>query len=228
MVCTSLTISTFFIASWKSSILKVKTRKRTRGYNSVGCFLTWQRWAWRHMSGILWCGNWDRQKSHRFQFKGSPSRGDQISSLSRQQRLSRRCAKEMRSPSTKKSWISMFKRTLTPQMLFVLMPAKYILTTENKKIPFGGNRGRHSRTNKQEQKLSYMYEPRMILFRRLNKGITSEQKAIKRTSSLICEFFLALSHELQSLITTTESNRQLKLTGTMPPNLALYLSTVTV
>ena len=69
------------------------------------------------------------------------------------------------------------------------------------------------RTNKQEQKLSYMYEPRMILFRRLNKGITSEQKAIKRTSSLICGFFFALSHELHSLITTTESNRQLKLTG---------------
>lgn len=107
----------------------------------------------------------------------------------------------------------MFKRTLTLQMLFVLMPAKYILTTENKKHPFGGNRGRHSRTNKQEQKLSYMYEPGMILFRRLNKGITSEQKAIKRMSPLICEFFFALSHELQSLITTTESNRQLKLTG---------------
>ena len=70
---------------------------------------------------------------------------------------------------------------------------------------------RHARANKQEQKLSSLYEPRMILFRRLNKGITSEQKAIQREPSLMYEFFFTLSHELQPLITTTESNRQLKL-----------------
>ena len=67
-------------------------------------------------------------------------------------------------------------------MLFVLMPAKYILTTENKKNFIScksWETDMPAQKKKREQKLSSLYEPRMILFRRMNMGITSEQKAIK-------------------------------------------------